>query len=589
MVATTSPTPSTPKMFGRFELRQMLGRSHASSTWLAFDPRQQQEVMLCVPRAQPSNASERDAWTQEVLGAARLKHPRLADMLETGSHEAWPFVSYMRGQTQTLAERVGVAPGLTPVDVASIVCDVLEGLAYAHEAGTAHQDIGLHNIFIDKAGRAQVAAMCCGLAQAAPGELSRRHYGRQEIRLAAERDVLMVGLLMYRLLANSPALDDPDLGSAAKRVGLEIVRLPWTTPHPVPETLRSIVNRSTDRQHRQRYLNARTLLSALHGWIKTNSQESGGPLLLLLDRLNTVGSLPGRPHTDRALIGNLSEETLRVDDFVDIIVKNPSLTWETLRAVNVASYQSHSADDGVTTLSRAILLLGQQGLRKVAAAVRTWPAALGAQTSLAGENDNNAIKDLNAQLRLTCLAGHIARLMAPFSINDEEASIAAMSQHLGWLLILYHFPDEATQIKRLMQSGPPIEPGEPTTPGMSLEAAAGAVLGVNVDDLTVAVMKHWGLHERLQNAARGLSRTTPVRTPVTPEETLRVVASLANELTATLMLEPSQAAKALHNTYLRYARALGLTTKECNLTLEQALRLVDGKAPAATQTTASPV
>ena len=66
-----------------------------------------------------------------------------------------------------------------------------------------------------------------------------------ERRQAAERDVLMIGLLMYRVLASNPALDEPDLGSAAKRVGLEIVRLPWTTPHPVPETLRAIVNRAT--------------------------------------------------------------------------------------------------------------------------------------------------------------------------------------------------------------------------------------------------------------------------------------------------------------------------------------------------------
>jgi HD-like signal output (HDOD) protein len=563
-------------MFGRFELRQMLGRSHASSTWLALDPRLQQDILLCVPRAQPQGAAEKDIWTQDVLAAARLKHPRLVEILEVGAHEGWPFVTYARGQTQTLSERMAAGSPPTPIEVVSAVCDVLEGLAYAHEGGAAHLDIGLHNVIIDKAGRAQAIAMGCGLTQMTPGDTQRAHLGRQEIRQAAERDVLMIGLLLYRLLCKTPALDEPDFGNAAKRVGQEIVRLPWTTPHPVPETLRAIVNRATDRQHRQRYLNARTLLSALQGWIKTNSQDAGGPLALLLDRLNSVGSLPGRPNTERALIGTLSEDMLRVDDFVDVIVKNPSLAWEMLRAVNVASYRSHSADDGVTTLSRAIMLLGQQGLRRVAASVRTWPGALGAQNSLAGQSGKEAIDDLNAELRVTCLAGHIARLMAPFSINDEEAAIAAMSQHLGWLLILYHFPDEAAQIRRLMQPGPPAEPEGPNSPGMTQDAAVSAVLGVNVDDLTVAVLKHWGLHERLQYAARTLSANTPVRTPGSPEETLRAVASLANEIIGTLKLEPQKAAAALHQIYLRYARALGLTAKECNLTLEHATRLVDG-------------
>ena len=35
------------------------------------------------------------------------------------------------------------------------------------------------------------------------------------MRVAAERDVLMCGLLMHRLLAGHPALDDADMGSAA--------------------------------------------------------------------------------------------------------------------------------------------------------------------------------------------------------------------------------------------------------------------------------------------------------------------------------------------------------------------------------------
>jgi hypothetical protein len=118
---------------------------------------------------------------------------------------------------------------------------------------------------------------------------------------------------------------------------------------------------------------------------------------------------------------------------------------------------------------------------------------------------------------------------------------------------------------------------------MTMEGAAGAVLGVNVSDLTIAVMKHWGFHERLQQAARPLSRSAPVRNPISVEETLRCVASLANEVTSTMSMEPVKAAQALHNVYLRYARGLGLTTKECTLTLEQAIRLVDGrkrKAPA---------
>ncbi len=555
----------------------MLGRSLASSAWLAWDARLGQEVMLCVPRAQPHNAAEKDGWTQDGLATARLKHPRLAEVLEVGAHEAWPFVTCARQGCVTLVERLQTPPGLTPIESASLVCDVLEGLAYAHDAGASHQDIGLHNVMMDGSGRGILVGLSAGLAQLAPGELPRPRDSRQLARQNAERDVLMVGLLLHRLLANHPALDDPDLCSAAKRVGPEIVRLPWTTPHPVPETLRAIVNRATDRQARQRYLNARTLLSALQGWIKTNSQESGGPLLLLLDRLNSVGALPGRPGAEVELGRALKADTLRVDDFVDVVVKNPAVVWELLRSVNVASFQSRSADDGVTTLSRAVMLLGQQGIRRVAGAVRPWPGVLGAQASVNAEAGEEATGMLRAHLRLTCLAGHLARLLTPFSVHDEEASVTAMSQRLGMLLILYHFPDEGAQIRRLMLPGAPSEPGAQPTPGMTLDAAAGAVLGINLDDLTQAVMRHWGLHDRLLQGSRPLSASAPVRTPLTQEETLRTVASLSNEMVNASILEPAKSVSALHHIYIRYSRALGLTPKECNATLEHATRLVDAR------------
>ncbi|MDE2592800.1 MAG: HDOD domain-containing protein [Burkholderiales bacterium] len=585
MAAATTPPPTqpaaAPKQFGRFALNQLLGKSSASSTWLARDPRLEQDVLLFVPRTAPVKSHLKDAWMEHAQHVSRLKHPNLAPILEVGEHDGWPYMSCARGKTKTLAERLSSGTAPTPVEVATWMRDLIDGLAYAHEAGIAHYDLGLHNVLIDSAGRASLAGLGAGLKTETLQFLAKHETDRQQTRADSERDVLMAGLLMHRILAGHPALDDSDLGSAASRVGLEIVRLPWTTPHTVPETLRAIVNRATDRQQRQRYLNARTLLSAIQSWLKTNEQEGGGPLLLLLDRLNTVGHLPNRPGTEKALMTALPQEQLRVDDFVDVIVKNPALVWELLRSVNTATYRSTSADDGVTTIGRTVVLLGQQGLRKIASGLRAWPGVLDAQASTTDAESAQAAKlALQTELRLTCIAGHAARLLAPFSVHDEEASIAAMSQRLGWLLILYHFPEEAAQITKLMQAGPPAQEGESPTPGMTQEAATAAVLGIHLDDLTAAVMKHWGMHERLLAACRPLSKNTPVRHPHETAEVLRAVASLANELVtaANLQVETAKIVTAIYHASTRYARALDLAPKECQLVLEQATRLVNASS-----------
>jgi hypothetical protein len=106
-MAAVLPTPATPtRRFGRFELKSLVGKSLATNTWLAFDGSLKSDVLLCVPRAQPSNASERDNWTQDVLLASRLKHPRLQEMVDMGVHEGWPFTVHERGNFMTLAERL---------------------------------------------------------------------------------------------------------------------------------------------------------------------------------------------------------------------------------------------------------------------------------------------------------------------------------------------------------------------------------------------------------------------------------------------------------------------------------------------------
>jgi len=62
MVAPTSSTSRpaaapTVRRLGRFELRQLLGKSSATMVWLAYDPRLDQELMLTLPRVQPALAA----------------------------------------------------------------------------------------------------------------------------------------------------------------------------------------------------------------------------------------------------------------------------------------------------------------------------------------------------------------------------------------------------------------------------------------------------------------------------------------------------------------------------------------------------
>jgi len=571
-----SPQPTAPaQRWGHFDLVRQLCRTEQVFTWLALDNRSNTEVLLCQPRKPVKNKQIYDNWLQDVRKISRLRHPCMGEMLDAGQHEGQPYASYDCAGLVSLVDRLaGNQSDASMIDVVTWAVDILDALAYAHESGIAHRDLSLASVLIDNAGHAKLIGLGLTIVEASASDQLGSAI-LQKHRADSEVDLLMSGLLMHRLLAGLPALDEADLYKAALRVGLEIVRLPWTTPKPVPETLRAIVNRATDRQKRQRYLNARTLLSALQAWLKVNGKGSIDPLALFLDRINAVGLLPSRENAVQGSAQFLKEE-LRVDDIVDIMVQDPAICWELIRTVNISRYRSSSAEDGVSSMGRAIVLIGQQGLRQVSGALRAWPGALESGKSLKGHAEQErAIESLRQQLNLTYAAGLVARGLRPFNIGDDEAMLAAMSQRLGKLLILYHYPDESAQIEMLMRPVPSSDPTAKPTPGMSRAVATGAVLGIDASDLTTALLKHWGYPDALVHAACPLSFTVSPKRPESTSDWLSTIASLANELVDIQEAQPNMKSKAWSEVVSRYARATVTTQVEMEISLYRALNASD--------------
>lgn len=292
--------PGSRRM-GRYELQRLLGKSSRGMLWLAHTA-DGREVYLTLPRQQPADAASLRAWLQGARDAARLSHPQLVPVAEVGLEERWPFVASPRTAGITLAEHLAANPQPTPVQSAQWMCDVLHGLAFAHEAGLSHGDIGAASVLIDAQGRAllmsagaDASAAQSSQADAVASAPSVGSTGAlRNQRAAHERDLLACGLLLHRLLIGRPALDEPDAPTAVQRLEREIVRLGWSTPQPVSDALRAICNRATASEPRSRYLGARSLERALQGWLDAQA-GSEGVLSMLLDRLSSVGHLPALP------------------------------------------------------------------------------------------------------------------------------------------------------------------------------------------------------------------------------------------------------------------------------------------------------
>jgi len=573
--ARTLPPPAPTRAFGRFALRSLIGKSEATMTWLALDSRTAAETMLTMPRVPPVSQTGIAEWLQSARRASRLDHPNLAAVAEFSVHEHWPYVAVDRRLGVTLDEWLSEHPHPPIEELAVWLGGVLRGLAFAHDAGIAHHDVQRRHILINDRGQASLMALgvappavvvvapippARGEPRAAIGSASLRAQ-----RAAAERDVLASGLLLHGLLAGEPALGSADTGRAIARMaptGREVVRLPWTTPQQVPEALRAIVNRSTSGQPRLRYRNARTFLGALDGWREAIAEDVGGPVALLLDRLRTVGHLPALPGLAARVQSVTAIESQRTDEIARHLLPDMALSFELLRTLNSAQVQgTQIAGNGpVLTLRRVVALVGVDGVRAAANSLRAWPGPL----------DEAGASALQAAIDRVRLAGHVAEALRPAGYDAEVVYLIAVLQNLGRLMLRYHFADEAEQMQQLMQPDAN-EPASVEQPGLGEEAAAFAVLGVDVEAFGSAVARHWGLGDDVLHMIRRLAADAPVRKPDGDADVLRIVASAANEAVDALGLLPaSRVAAALSQVAQRYARTLRIDMKALHGALQEA-------------------
>ncbi|HLL17313.1 MAG TPA: HDOD domain-containing protein, partial [Rubrivivax sp.] len=554
------------RWFGRLQLLRLLGKSERTMAWRVVDPSSSRELMLMLPRVQPADAKAMEGWQQSVRRAARINHPQLAAVVEVGVQDGWPFVAYDPRDASTLAERLS-PKGLPGLEASAIATQVLQGLAFAHEAGVAHHDLQPWSVLVSDSGQVRLAGLevACELA-APPTPRTGDAATLAQQREAAERDVLASGLLLHHLLSGHPVLDEPDLGRVIARLppycgnqGRESVRLPWTVAHPTPEALRAIVNRATDRQQRQRYRNARTLLGALEGWQRIESGTSGGPLVLLADRLRAAGVLPASPGAAERAARLAMMETERTMELAAVVLEDLALSFEMLRVVNTAQVRGAqvSGSGPVLTVRRAIAMTGLDGVRRAALALRPWPGPL----------DDAGAAELERVADRCKRAGRVAKVLRPAAYDAEVVYLLTLLQNLGRLVVQYHFSDEALQIRRLMQPAPPQREGEPEEPGMTEESASFAVLGADIEAIGAAVARHWGLDDSVLAMIRRHALATPVRTADSDDELLRTVASCANEAVDAQSQPAPRVAAALQRVVHRYGRALNFGLRELQAAL----------------------
>jgi serine/threonine protein kinase len=550
---------------GRFELQRVLGEGAQATVWLGFDARLEREVAVKLMRpdlaADPVAVSQ---WLREARSVSRLTHPNIVPVFEADVDGAQPYLVFEYVAGQTLSQHLLARHTFPAIEAVTMMAGVLDALQEAHAADVVHRDLKPSNILVDAGGRARVMDFGIAARQNDPGHLDQivgtPGYMSPEAAQGglpnAAMDVFSAGLMLIEMLSGERLVNERDPYRAIHRVASEDLQLPATMASGVDDGLRAVLRRAIERDPTRRWTTAAAFRDALQAWLVPAapladevgadgiSAQGNGTLDFLLRRMRHKSDFPALSESVERIQRVAGSENESLAKLSSEILKDVALTNKLLRLVNTAYFSS--AGGSVSTVSRAVALIGFAGIRNMAMSL----------VLVEHMQDKAHATQLKEEFLRALMAGMMASELSAILRGSEEAFLGAMFQNLGRLLAEYYFADEARQVRAMVAGGSRTVGGAAYTE----DSASTNVLGLSFEALGLGVAKSWGLPDSLQRCMQ-VPTGDPPREQKDDTERLRWLTLAANQFADTLLhTEPEQLAARLGELSKRYSRTLGMTS-----------------------------
>jgi len=268
---------------GRYRLGERIGQGGMGEVFAAHDLRLDREVALKLLRA---DLAEQDGMRERVVAearlAARLTHPHVVGVLDTGEQDGRPFVVMERLSGRTLGDELADRP-MPAERVRDVGLQVLRALAAAHELGIVHRDVKPGNVLDAGVGTWKVADF--GIAKWVHADETLTGTGEllgSPSYLAPERiegvqagpasDLYAVGVLLYEALCGRKPFEGDDPFALATAIREGAYESPSSVfPDAEPEIV-AVIERAMQRDPAERYESAAAMAAALLG---EDAEETG--------------------------------------------------------------------------------------------------------------------------------------------------------------------------------------------------------------------------------------------------------------------------------------------------------------------------
>ena len=283
----------------RYTIESLLGRGATAVVYLAHDLRHGRRVALKVLHDALGSAVGVERFQREIRVAARLLHPNILPLFDSGSNAGRLWYVTPLVETGSLRDRIAERGALPPVEAARLGAEIADALAHAHAAGIVHRDIKPENILIGVEGHALLAdfGIAGALDPVTSGERSLTEAGiamGTPLYMSPEQatgsgaydgrsDIYALGAVVFESVTGRPPFGGDNVREVLVRRLVEAPPSARKLRANVPAGLDRVVMRAMARQREARFDTAAEFAAALRAGQAGRAADRG------------VGDRIGRP------------------------------------------------------------------------------------------------------------------------------------------------------------------------------------------------------------------------------------------------------------------------------------------------------
>src|ERR1700733_1199701 len=260
--------PLEVQQIGRYQLLDVIGKGGMGIVYRAIDTTIERKVAIKMLLGDGRDDDDTDLLSRfyrEVRFTASLQHKNIVTVYALDDLDGLPYMvmEYLEGKS--ISQLVGSRQPIPIIDKLGLICQVCEGLNYAHERNVIHRDIKPANILVLNDGIAKIVDFGIARVERASaitrtGQIVGSIYymsPEQTTGVADSRsDIYSTGVTLFEFLTGEGPFKGVDLPSTLRKITEEPVPLLSKYLTDYPKSLDAILAKSMAKDAAARYQTA---------------------------------------------------------------------------------------------------------------------------------------------------------------------------------------------------------------------------------------------------------------------------------------------------------------------------------------------